>query len=222
MGDKTNENIVYSEQHKVTVGNYDIGGKKIYGDFNGTPQRGCFISVRTWSDNNHISIDLADNGCHTIWNFDVKHKEYIEDIKNSIISICDLVDAIYGFDMNTNIAEAQIDRMFDEKSDEWFEEKEPEVIEERRSKEEIYEYMEEAFDRVWLVRKQDLCCNLLDGTESIHIDVMNGMLKAIDDTCKEYNIDFKEPVSDWDYGYWSGILAALRWVMGEEKDMLDT
>ena len=32
----------------------------------------------------------------------------------------------------------------------------------------------------------------------------------------------KLPSSDWEYGYQSGILAALRWVLGEEKDFLDT
>jgi hypothetical protein len=46
--------------------------------------------------------------------------------------------------------------------------------------------------------------------------------EAADRVCKKYNIDFDEPVSDWKYGYWSGILAALRWVCGDDKDFLDT
>lgn len=91
-----------------------------------------------------------------------------------------------------------------------------------RSKDEILEYMDEACDRVWLVRKQSMFCNMLDGTESIQADVLGQCLKAIDEVCEKYNIDFQEPVSDWDYGYWSGILAALRWVTGDEKDFLDT
>ena len=82
--------------------------------------------------------------------------------------------------------------------------------------------MDEAFDRVWLVRKQDMFVNMLEGTESIQAVILDGCLKAIDRVCDKYNIDFKEPVSDWNYGYWSGILAALRWVMGDEKDFLDT
>ena len=93
---------------------------------------------------------------------------------------------------------------------------------EMRTEEEIGEYMEEAFDRVWLVRKQDMFCNMLSGVECIDADILEGCNNAIEKVCDKYNIDFKEPVSDWDYGYWSGILAALRWVMGDEKDMLDT
>ena len=57
---------------------------------------------------------------------------------------------------------------------------------------------------------------------AVNIDILDGMNKAITEVCEKYNIDFQEPVSDWEYGYWSGILAALRWVMGDEKDMLDT
>lgn len=52
---------------------------------------------------------------------------------------------------------------------------------------------------------------------------MNGRIDVIyGKKTGDFKIDFKEPVSDWDYGYWSGILAALRWVMGDEKDFLDT
>ena len=91
-----------------------------------------------------------------------------------------------------------------------------------RKAKEIYEYMTEACDRVWLVRKQSLFLNMLEGTISIQADILGECLKAIEKVCEKYSIDFKEPISDWDYGYWSGILSALRWVDGEEKDMLDT
>ena len=196
----------------------NINKEIIYGDYDGTVQKGCFIEIRTWNDNNHLTIDLAKNGYHIVWNFDVKDKKYIKKIKDEIIDICDEVDETAGFPGH---AEREIEDLFDERYDEWFEEEE-EYIQEVRSEEEIGEYMSEAFDRVWLVRKQNLCCNLLNGVESINADIMESMLKAIDKVCNKYNINFQEPVSDWNYGYWSGILAALRWVMGEEKDFLDT
>lgn len=91
-----------------------------------------------------------------------------------------------------------------------------------RTDEEIAEYMDEAFDRVWLVRKQNMFCNIADGTETIDPIILEQCKKAIIESCAKYNIDFYEPVSDWDYGYWSGILAALRWVLGDEKNSLDT
>ena len=28
--------------------------------------------------------------------------------------------------------------------------------------------------------------------------------------------------TDWECGYWNGIMSALRWVLGDEKDFLDT
>ena len=98
----------------------------------------------------------------------------------------------------------------------------PEYESEKRTDEEILEYMDEAFDRVWLVRKQNLFYKLMTGEEKISADVLEKCNKEIDKVCKKYNINFTEPVNDWDYGYWSGILAALRWVMGDEKDFLDT
>ena len=92
---------------------------------------------------------------------------------------------------------------------------------EMRTEEEIGEYMDEAFDRVWLVRKQVLFEQMLCGQTTIDVNILKGCMESIDKVCEKYNIDFKEPVSDWHYGYWSGILAALRWVMGDEKDFLD-
>jgi hypothetical protein len=87
-----------------------------------------------------------------------------------------------------------------------------------RKKSEIAEYMDEAFDIVWLVRSHHTTSH----PEGIPEDIMKGCLDSIKRICDKYEIDYEEPVSDWDYGYWSGILAALRWVMGDEKDFLDT
>lgn len=93
-----------------------------------------------------------------------------------------------------------------------------------RKKKEIDEYMDEAFDIVWLVRTISLLEEgKLDDTPS---DIINEAQKQATRICKNLDINSEEELltrfSDWDYGYWSGILAALRWVTGEEKDMLDT
>ena len=92
-----------------------------------------------------------------------------------------------------------------------------------RTKDEIAEYASEAFDRLWLVRKQDMFCNINDGTEEAPpSDILAQCMSEIARVCETYAIDFNKPVSDWKYGYWSGILAALRWTLGCEKDLLDT
>lgn len=90
-----------------------------------------------------------------------------------------------------------------------------------RTEKEIIEYRDEAFDRVSIVRKQAIFENIVNGTKELTPDKLH-VFKGIIDKCEKYGIDFNEPISDYDYGYWSGILSALRWVLGDEKDFLDT
>lgn len=87
-----------------------------------------------------------------------------------------------------------------------------------RKKNEIIEYMGEACDRVWLERSH----MTMSMADTIQPDILKGCIESIKKVCDKYGIDYDEPMSDWDYGYWSGILAALRWVLGDEKDFLDT
>ena len=90
-----------------------------------------------------------------------------------------------------------------------------------RTKSEIEEYIQEASAHVWLVRKQALFWDIYEGVASIDVEVLGQCLEKIDDVCEKYDIDFQEIPDVWDSGYWSGILAALRWVLGYEKDWLD-
>ena len=147
---------------------------------------------------------------HFLLNERYTFEEFVEFIRKYLAECADITDAYHALNL-----------FFDNDICGYLDEY-PEYIQEMRSEEEIGEYMTEACDRVWLVRKQDLFCNLLMGEETVYADILEKCSQAIDEVCEKYNIDFQEPVSDWDYGYWSGILAALRWVMGEEKDMLDT
>ena len=91
-----------------------------------------------------------------------------------------------------------------------------------RKKSEIEEYEREAYSRVWLVRKQAMFWDIFEGIDSIEVGVLGACLEKIDEVCEEYDIDFQDVTDNWDYGYWSGILAALRWVLGYQKDWLDT
>ena len=77
---------------------------------------------------------------------------------------------------------------------------------------EINAYVNEAFDKVWLMRSHP--------SEDL-------MLEAARRECVEKIINRYPDIpengySDFECGYWNGILAALRWVLGEEKDSLDT
>ena len=92
-----------------------------------------------------------------------------------------------------------------------------------RTDAEIDAYMEEAEDLVWLIRKRRMFINIANGKEKLPpADIMSGCVQNIHEICKKYNVNFGVEPSEWTYGYWCGILAALRWVCGEDKDTLDT
>ena len=81
-----------------------------------------------------------------------------------------------------------------------------------RTEEEIIKYMNEACDKVWYMRSHP--CNIPD--------IEKGRLNAIKRVEKEYP-EVKNGFSDWECGFWNGVLGTLRWVLGEEeKDNLDT
>ncbi|WP_420035770.1 PIN domain-containing protein [Streptomyces sp. cg28] len=88
------------------------------------------------------------------------------------------------------------------------------VQEDTRSLIEILEAEEEYFDRIWYTR---------------HISRMsqnpnseNPGKKARERLESQYGADNLLPANDWEFGYWNGKLAALRWVLGSEWDFLDT
>ena len=82
-----------------------------------------------------------------------------------------------------------------------------------RDEEEIIAYHKEAEDKVWLMRS----CYIAD-KEPVHEASRSGMERILN----TYDDIPKDGYTDWECGYWNGIMGALRWVMGEEKDWLDT
>ena len=72
--------------------------------------------------------------------------------------------------------------------------------------------MDEAFDKVWLMRTHP-------GEMS---DIELKRRQAATRILSTYPDIPKGGYSDWECGYWNGILGALRWVLGDEKDFLDT
>lgn len=81
-----------------------------------------------------------------------------------------------------------------------------------RKRHEIDAYEAEAFDKVWLMRSRP---SNDPSTEARR----QGKIESILET---YNDIPKDGYTDWECGYWNGILGALRWVLGDEKDFLDT
>lgn len=88
---------------------------------------------------------------------------------------------------------------------------------------EIHALEHEYFNRVWYIRKLVMLEKIQLGEEKISDeDLMDKVTEAMRDVETKYGVEIAEGVDDWTYGYWSGHLAALRWVLGDEKDFLDT
>lgn len=184
----------------------------IYGSRNGEKSwMGKYINVFMDNDG-HLGISCTNDGRIEVHHYMIKNVDmfhaFIGDMRRFVSNACNIDEAIENL-------EAFLDSEYaDVYLDEYPEYEEPEM----RSKEAISAYCDEAFDRVWLVRAQ----NNEHISHTFQPDIQEGRRKAIKKICREYNIDFDSPTSDWEYGYWSGILSALRWVLGDEKDFLDT
>ena len=93
-----------------------------------------------------------------------------------------------------------------------------------RTKAEIWEAVGEFFDRVWFGRKLEYLANIADGTEKeAPPEIMEGMRSAMRKIVAEYGRENLQEVEDaFEWGMINGKLSALRWVLGDEWDMLDT
>lgn len=93
-----------------------------------------------------------------------------------------------------------------ERGDEYFLDEYRRMYIDLREREEIDKYLTEAEDKVWLMRARP---GVFSDTE------IERILNTYDDIPQNGS-------TDWACGYWNGIMGALRWVLGEEKNWLDT
>jgi hypothetical protein len=94
----------------------------------------------------------------------------------------------------------------------------------RRSDKSILAAEQEFMDVIWYDRKLLLQQRLKDGSDTIDPKIEKGMLAAMRKTEKKYG---KRKLrnyyhNDFEWGMLNGKLSALRWVLGDDWDMLDT
>ena len=77
----------------------------------------------------------------------------------------------------------------------------------------------EFFTKVWYGRKDSAANYRKHGTPE---DIIKGMLKAKRAAEKRFGKKNLGPWNDFEWGMLSGKLSAIRWVLGEDWDMLDT
>ena len=82
-----------------------------------------------------------------------------------------------------------------------------------RSRKDLIAYHKEVDDKVWLMRSRP--CDDPEAEAGRQAEIER-ILDTYDDIPEDgYDI--------WEYGYWSGVMATLRWVLGDdEKNNLDT
>ncbi|MEV4444820.1 PIN domain-containing protein [Streptomyces mirabilis] len=94
---------------------------------------------------------------------------------------------------------------------------------ETRSLAEILKAENEYFEKIWYVRKLILLEKIEDGRhEPLNPELEEHMNSAMRDIERRYGEDNVGPWDDWGWGFVHGKLSALRWVLGDDWDFLDT
>lgn len=90
------------------------------------------------------------------------------------------------------------------------------------SEEEISEAIEELLDKVWYDRHQVLKKRIKAGKETVDKKIWEGALKSAKKVEAKYGKKKLGPYTSFEWGMLNGKLSALRWVLGEDWDTLDT
>lgn len=91
-----------------------------------------------------------------------------------------------------------------------------------RSEEEINAAINEFDDRIWYDRHQVLREKVRVGEGSTEVEIQKKANKAARMIEAKYGKSNLGPYSDFEWGMINGKLSALRWILGDEWDFLDT
>jgi hypothetical protein len=92
----------------------------------------------------------------------------------------------------------------------------------RRREEEIIGALDELFDKVWYNRHLNWRYRVQEGQETVSPELWKLALKGARRVERKYGKRNLGPWDDFEWGMLNGKLSALRWVLGDEWDMLDT
>lgn len=97
-----------------------------------------------------------------------------------------------------------------------------ELFDEPRSMDEVADMANEFCEKIWFDRHLSLRYKVENGLETVNPEIWAGALKSAERVIKQYGEENLGPYSDFEWGMLNGKLSALRWVLGDEWDMLDT
>lgn len=91
-----------------------------------------------------------------------------------------------------------------------------------RTLEEFLEAENMFFDKIWFDRHLSLEYRIEQGMEDVNPEIWQGAMESARKVIEKYGEENLGPYSDFEWGMLNGKLSALRWVLGDEWDMLDT
>ena len=77
-------------------------------------------------------------------------------------------------------------------------------------------------EKIWFDRHLSLRHRVAQGIEKVDPTIWEGALSSAKSIVEKYGEDDLGPYSDFEWGMLNGKLSALRWILGDEWDMLDT
>jgi HJR/Mrr/RecB family endonuclease len=92
----------------------------------------------------------------------------------------------------------------------------------RRPESEIVKAEAELWDRVWYYRHMIWMEKVKTGKQKASQEIIKMAWAAVARKRKQYGPSIARYMSDFDWGYIQGKFSAIRWVLGEEWDFLDT
>ncbi len=92
----------------------------------------------------------------------------------------------------------------------------------KRSRRAVEEALDEFFDRVWYDRHQLLKNSIAKRKEKVDPAIWNAAQKAAHNIENKFGRKNLGPYSDFDWGMVNGKLSAIRWILGDDWDFLDT
>lgn len=91
-----------------------------------------------------------------------------------------------------------------------------------RTLEDVLEAENMFFDKIWFDRHLSLEYRIEQGMEDVNLEIWQGAMESARKVIEKYGEENLGPYSDFEWGMLNGKLSALRWVLGDEWDMLDT
>lgn len=174
--------------------------------------------------------DTEDNAaplcpsCHEVYGANPQKRKFIRDTRDFWYEICEKRYASDSdrFDEIKTLLEKTVsyDDLQDLKEELLLHIKHE--IDTPRSEAEILAAIDELFDKVWYNRHQFLREKIEAGEDKVDPEIWKGALKAARKVERRYGKRALGPWDDFDWGMINGKLSTLRWVLGDDWDMLDT